>query len=328
MRVLLNVYVERLDDKINRKIEVNSSIKLDDLCEYIIISLNGKKTYNYSFEDYSMSIMCEEEIFLDDLNIDKNSKFVLYYDFDSFYYINIEVIDILGDEDNSNIFKVVDGNGYGLLDDSNLLLFNYFNHSIKNRKKFINSCTKSFLEFINKIFDLDECNNRVISYMIAKKERIKPKTYIFNISLDGFAKDIKRKIAVNNDISINEFCRKVVLSMSGYLSHCYGLKIGKGMLDESCRDLPINAVILKDKIKLKVIYDFGDNWIINVSLSKVVDGYSESNFSVLFGKGYGLVDDCGGPYYLEQIFKGKSDFWEKIDINDFNLEECNKAVGN
>ena len=330
MRIVFNVYVDNLEKVINRKIEVSSSIKLDDFCEYIIVSLNGYKTYSYFLDDDDYEYYKtkgDDVISLKDLDITKESKFVLFYDLDSTYYINIDVIDIV-EEDNKDIFKVIDGKGYGILEGYRYKLVGYFNSSLKDRKELLERFSKSFLEFINKKFDLDECNNRVFSYMDEKKERIKPKTYIFNISLEGFAREIKRKIAVNNDISIDDFCMKVVLSMRGDLFHCYGLKVGKEMLDEELGDMELNSVVLKDKAKFKVIYDFGDNWIINVSLSKIVDGYSESSFSVLSGKGYGLVDDCGGPYYLNRIFNGENEMWEKVDINDFDLDECNRVVGN
>ena len=43
MKVVLNVVVEELEKYINRQIIVDENIKLTDLCEYIIISMNGKK---------------------------------------------------------------------------------------------------------------------------------------------------------------------------------------------------------------------------------------------------------------------------------------------
>lgn len=45
-------------------------------------------------------------------------------------------------------------------------------------------------------------------------------------------------------------------------------------------------------------------------------------------KGYGIIDDCGGIFGLCNIFNGEDDSWGKHNINEFNLEECNKIVKN
>ena len=83
---------------------------------------------------------------------------------------------------------------------------------------------------------------------------------------------------------------------------------------------------LKEKQKLDIIYDFGDNWVFNITLSKIEDGYIDTPFQVLSGKGYGIIDDCGGSWSLAQIFDGKDRSWGRHNINDFDLEKCNRKV--
>ena len=50
MKVVLNVLLEELEDKINRQILVDENIQLVDLCEFIIVSMNGKKIPIYELE--------------------------------------------------------------------------------------------------------------------------------------------------------------------------------------------------------------------------------------------------------------------------------------
>lgn len=63
-----------------------------------------------------------------------------------------------------------------------------------------------------------------------------------------------------------------------------------------------------------------------VKVSKITDGFNEKEFEVIDGKGYGIVDDCGGIYGLCSIFDGESDYFEPIDIDEFDLEETQKYV--
>ena len=152
-----------------------------------------------------------------------------------------------------------------------------------------------------------------------------------NVVLEGFDKDIKRKIIVGNNITIDHLCRIVIAAFRGDFSHPYDLKKEKDYLGEEFSDRPLYDLRLKEKQRLYVIYDFGDNWSFKVTISKIVDGYSKTE--VLSGKGYGIVDDCGGVYGLDDIFYGENhdddpdyEGWPHQDINEFDLEECNKDV--
>ena len=179
---------------------------------------------------------------------------------------------------------------------------------------------------MQKKFDIKELNERISDYKKYKENIKTPKKYIFNISLEGFNKEIKRKISVNSNISINSFCEKVILSMNGDLSHPFTIKIGKEFLEDYYGEFELFYLGLTEKEKLKIIYDFGDNWQFDLSLSKIVNGSDEIEFEVLSGKGYGIIDDCGGIFGLCNIFNGEDDSWGKHNINEFNLKECNKIV--
>lgn len=51
MKILLNVIIDRLEDKINRQILIDEKIELADMGEYIIISMKGHKIPSYCLEN-------------------------------------------------------------------------------------------------------------------------------------------------------------------------------------------------------------------------------------------------------------------------------------
>lgn len=337
MKVLLNVTLGELEDKINRQILVDENISLIDLCEFVIISMNGRKIPIYELEYnkivYYPDIIEEGQkrksligLSLKKLNLKKGKSFCIEYNFEKLYYFDL-VVDNLIEEDNDNenvYFKVLSGKGYGLIDDKDLFYLKLlFMPKWKDDDSYY---TKSEKEYLQKSFDVVEVNKWIDDYKKDRNDMFKPKQYIFNVSLEEFNREIKRKILVNSDILIDSFCKKVIVSMNGDLSHDFGIKIGKEYLEEDYNELELFYLNLKEKQRLKIIYDWGDSWCFNLTLSKIIDVNNEKDFEVLSGKGYGIIDDCGGTYGLYEIFNGESDFLEKRDINDFDLEKCNKKV--
>ena len=249
----------------------------------------------------------------------------LVYDEKNYYNFGINVVDIL----NTNTYndnQVIDGIGYGILPkDDSFTLCHILNYSSEQIEKY---CTKTQKEFLTKKFDIDDCNQKIEEYLKMKKKMFKPKSYILNVSLNGFNKEIKRKIIVNNNISIKTFCRMVIAIFKGDFSHLYGIKINNYFIEGKYENLSLRNLYLNDKQKFFVIYDYGDNWCFKVSVSKIIDEYSE--MKVISGKGYGIVDDCGGIWGLQDIFYGEDNLdeygegWAHHDINDFDLDMCNK----
>ena len=335
MKVLLNVTLKRLENKINRQVLVSQDILLTDLCEYIIVSMNGRKIplYRLEIDDilYSPGEEVEEEndektlfgLTLKDLSLKKNDVFQIAYDFDQYYFFDV-CIDAFLEDDHDIDFQVLSGKGYGLMDDKSCVshIHCLLSHMYRNDSYY----TKKDKEYLQKRFDAREVNKWIEDYKIKREENRKPKRYIFNVSLEGFNKEIKRKIAVNSNILIEYFCRLVVVSMNGDLSHGYGMKKGSEFVSEWYEGLELFYLGLEEKQRLKIVYDFGDNWVFNLTLSKIEDGYMDVPCKVLAGKGYGIIDDCGGPWGLEDIFSGKDKSWGKYNINDFDLEKCNKKV--
>lgn len=334
MKVMLNVLLEELEDKINRQIFVDENIQLVDLCELVIVSINGKKIPIYDLEcgkkvyyPYEIEETKNEKsllgLTLKHLNLKKGTTFGIDYNFDKSYYFNLIVDEMLETKDNID-FKVISGKGYGILD--NKRVYDLKRLYAEKRKDYDSYYTKSEKDYLQRKFDINEINGRISDYKKCKENVKIPKKYIFNISLKGFSKEIKRKVSVSSNITINSFCKKVILSMNGDLSHPFDIKIGKEFLEEYYGEFELFYLGLTGKEKLKIIYDFGDNWQFNITLSKIINCNDEIEFEVLSGKGYGIIDDCGGIFGLCNIFNGEDDSWGKYDINEFNLEECNKIV--
>ena len=334
MKVLLNVTLVVLEDKINRQILVDENIELKDLCEFIIVSMNGSKIPLYRIE-YGKTIYYPHEIEeskndktliglkLSGLKINKGKSFCIEYNFDNFYYFDVVIDDFIND-DNNVYFEVISGKGYGIIDDK---MFGYLETLLQIRKKGYESYyLKSEKEFLQKDFNLDEVNNKISDYIKNREKMLKPKQYLFNVSLEGFNKEIKRKILVNNDIIIDDFCKKVIVSMNGDLSHEFDVKVGKEYLGEYYSELELFYLNLKEKQRLKIIYDWGDNWKFNITLSKIIEGHNENDFEVISGKGYGIIDDCGGIWRLGEIFSGSDISWGEYNIEDFDLDKCNNAI--
>ena len=334
MKLMLSVVLEELEDKINRQILVDENIQLVDLCEFVIVSMNGGKIPIYEFKfdkkvyyPYKIEETKNEKsmlgLTLKDLKFKKRTTFGIDYNFDNSYYFNLIVEDMTEADDNID-FKVISGNAYGILDDKGI--YDLKRLLEEKRKNYDSYYLKSEKDYLQKKFDIKEVNERIRDYKKYKENIKTPKKYIFNISLEGFNKEIKRKISVNSNISINSFCEKVILSMNGDLSHPFAIKIGKNLLEDYYGEFELFYLGLTEKGKIKIIYDFGDNWQFNVTLSKIISSYNEIDFEVLSGKGYGIIDDCGGISELCNIFNGENDCWGKHNINEFNLKEYNKIV--
>lgn len=337
LKVLLNVTLEELEDKINRQILVDDNIELAAFCEFVIVSMNGQKIPIYRLEygkvtyfPYDIDETKNEKtlsgLTLGNLKLKKGVNFCIEYNFDNFYYFDL-IIDnfIETDANNKNIdFKVLSGKGYGIIDNK---MCGYLEALlIEKGKDYASYYLKSEKEYLQKNFDTNEVNDRINNYKNNRKNMLLSKRYIFNVSLEGFNQEIKRKISVNSNITIDSFCKKVIVSMNGDLSHAFDVKIGAEYLGEYYSNIELFYLNLSEKSRLKIFYDWGDNWQFNLTLSKIIDSTSENKFEILSGKGYGIVDDCGGVWKLGKIFSGEVYGWKGNDINEFNLEKCNEDV--
>lgn len=176
MKILLNVTLGEIGTNVNRQVMIDEMITLDDLCEFIIISMNGKKMPIYELEykdyvyypgDYDIDEYkyerCLRGLFLKDLNLEKKSNFTIKYNFDYGYYFNVAVDDIIdNNDDNKDVyFEVLSGMGNEIIDD---LVYFDLEHLMKN-KRFRENCLKlkKFKDYFDYKFDINQINDNVIN---------------------------------------------------------------------------------------------------------------------------------------------------------------------
>jgi len=110
-------------------------------------------------------------------------------------------------------------------------------------------------------------------------------------------------------------------------------------LGDDATKAKLSQLELAPPSRLVVWYDMGDDWRVQVTLEKIIDepGMSGKNLPlVLEGKGFGIVEDCGGVYALAdlaQAFKEKKGEeyeqyreWlgvDNLDLVTFNLDDMN-----
>ena len=344
MKIEMEIYLDGFKKQINRKVEVNDNMSLKSFCEHVIISLNGNCKHLYQLllnQEYAyLSNGCKiedeesEEMMgdkkLSDLELENDDYFLLNYDFASDWDFWINIIDIKKGSYEKD-FRVVDGLGVGILENCG---GNYFFEDVlkikldEDNSRYYNRQFPGIIEFKEDKFDISTINGKIEEGTDKYYNYLQPKSYEINVSLEGFTKEIKRKILVDSNVSLYNFARCVIISMNGDLSHSYGIKRGKDYIDdEILTEQDLNYFELQKGQRLKIIYDWGDSWTFNLRVSKVIDGYGEEKkFKVLSGKGYGIIDDCGGAGRLSEIFEGKDKSWGEYDINEFDLNKTQKKV--
>jgi hypothetical protein len=80
--------------------------------------------------------------------------------------------------------------------------------------------------------------------------------------------------------------------------------------------------------RMELWYDFGDDWFIDIKLTDIIEAEEETFFPlVLNGKGFGIIEDCGGPWRLNDIIKAYKtktghlykDMCDWLGIDDFDF---------
>ncbi len=161
-------------------------------------------------------------------------------------------------------------------------------------------------------------------------------SYKVKVVLEGFEKQIKRTLLINDNVKISNFCEAIIISMNGDLSHGYQLKYKKtyylmaGMeryrSDEVMMgSMRISKLLFDEKDKLLINYDFGDNWMFKVTINKIFEGHNDKNIILLDGMGKGIEDDCGGVWGLSDLISNKDNDWG-YDIDDFDIDKINSKL--
>jgi len=326
MNYVINLYVSEIKG-INRTIVVNDNISVQLFVKSLILSMNGSTRNLYLLEKSRDVVEFDDSDDLSMLNLKVGDIYTIEYNYDDKLW-NLEFV-VLEKNDGLNIKKIeiLDGQGYGICQSEDMLFIKELIYT-KNKKwrENILDYYKTLNKYFNLKFLLDEVSKLIDDYGKLYEEMYSPKSIVMNVSLNGFDKEIKRKIIVNNNILIDKFCRAVIVSMQGEIDHLYTVKFNKRLSDENILDEKLSYLELSVGSKFKVIYDYGDNWQFNVRVSKVNSGFHDKEFEILSGLGYGIVEDCGGVNGLNAVFSGESCSFDPYDINEFNLDELQQHV--
>lgn len=122
--------------------------------------------------------------------------------------------------------------------------------------------------------------------------------------------------------------------MNGGLDHLYQLKykdtyyicsyMEKNYYNEiKMNSLRLGKLLLDEKDKLKLVYDFGDKWIFNIKVDKVLSGHNPKKIELIDGLGCGIEEDCGGIWGLESLIDNPDNDWE-YHYDDFDIKEINE----
>ena len=190
--------------------------------------------------------------------------------------------------------------------------------------------------------------------------------YQFKTELVGYRPKMWRRFQVESDITVAElgFIVMTLYQMDGdhlMQIHYYqrGVtrsgrpskradRIGRFILDEdrwderdeSAHEFTLEQIPLGRHAFLVVHYDFGDDWMVKVTLEKVLEptGVDVELPHVLGGHGHGIIEDWGGPYALmdlaEELEKKEGPAYERYrewmgldDYDDEDEDEDEQDVG-
>lgn len=123
---------------------------------------------------------------------------------------------------------------------------------------------------------------------------------------------IWRRLLVSSDILLVDFHRVIQTAMGWTNSHLH--LFNDGITDYSpkefevedsrnSRTIKLKTLLKKEKSKILYEYDFGDGWIHNILLEKIIDEEDKGQIPrCLKGKGNCPPEDCGGTWgYMELI---------------------------
>jgi hypothetical protein len=145
--------------------------------------------------------------------------------------------------------------------------------------------------------------------MVNKSQKKKPgKIYQLKISLQYCTPPIWRRVTVPNDITLPNLHRiiQAVMGWMGGHLHEFGTgSVSYGEIDpnwpeedEYLRDeksVKLNALLKKEKQKIRYIYDFGDDWQHVIELEKILSTDTASSTpKCITGRRACPPEDCGG----------------------------------
>lgn len=153
----------------------------------------------------------------------------------------------------------------------------------------------------------------------SRRERDQPaqarKVYQIKVSLKGIKPPIWRRILIGSDMTLRELHQVIQIAMGWTESHLHEFKIGSlryGVAeDDGFGERPEDeeATLLADvvtgaKMKFRYEYDFGDSWIHELMVEKIVDPDAATPVPVCIGGARACPpEDCGGIHGYYDILE-------------------------
>lgn len=174
------------------------------------------------------------------------------------------------------------------------------------------------------------------------------KIYQIHISLNGVKPKIWRRLLVKPEITLVDFHRIIQTAMGWTNSHLHQFEVGydtyspadfevEGTKDS--RKVKLKSLLKEEKSKMKYEYDFGDGWIHNIVLEKILPFDEALQIPhCIAGKGNCPPEDCGGIWGYEDLITIISNPKDKqyketmewlggeFDPNYFDKKEINEML--
>ena len=187
--------------------------------------------------------------------------------------------------------------------------------------------------------------------------------YQFYAELEGYKPKIWRKFQVDENITVARLGYTVMAMYEMQASHLLAFEYERSLLtpsgrkssrmelidrygipndfdddfgfdDKDATKTRLSELQLEEPYSLLVWYDFGDDWRVRVTLEEVQNNSDllQSELPRVFdGKGFGIVEDCGGIYGLADLAdayktkRGKEykQYREWLGVDDFDLAAFN-----
>lgn len=176
--------------------------------------------------------------------------------------------------------------------------------------------------------------------------------YQLKISLKHTKPPIWRRVLVSSGIELEDLHGVIQEAFGWTNSHMHQFVVGRTcylreadndgfmpMFDEDSRGVRLDSILRKEKDKIDYEYDFGDSWMHQILLEKILPADSSQSLPVCIkGKRACPPEDCGGIYgyfhLLETLSGPDSDEKDElldwigvpIDPEAFDLDECNARL--
>jgi hypothetical protein len=187
---------------------------------------------------------------------------------------------------------------------------------------------------------------------VIKKDK-NMRTYQIQISLKNISPKIWRRLLIPADIPLQDLHKVIQTSMGWWSNHLHQfIKDRKYYLEKTeetdfwdkmihvdYSKLKLSDLLKKENDKIVYEYDFGDGWLHDITLEKILDPDPGATYPVcVAGKRNCPPEDCGGPYGYSNFLKIISNPRDKeykemiewsgsnFDPESFNMEAINDLL--